>query len=153
MYASSFVSIQQPVVFLYQRVRVGVFLSSTTFKFEYGIPGFEQIHEFAITDIEGELPMKLMEAVGDEGISFLIASPFFFYPDYEWDLPKSVLEELSINDESDVEIWSIITIPDDALKSTINLMAPLVFNPKKKIGKQHILHDSEFSSRAPLYRA
>lgn len=128
-------------------------IESPVFHFENGIPGFEHLHQFVFSEIEGELPMKLMKSVEDEEISLLIASPFFIYPEYEWELPDSSKQELSIQSESDIEVWSIITVPSEPLQATINLMAPLILNINKKVGKQLILHDNTYSSRAPLIRA
>ncbi|WP_083676185.1 flagellar assembly protein FliW [Paenibacillus sp. FSL H8-0548] len=119
--------------------------------FKYGIPGFENLQQFVMTEVEGDLPMKLLKPVNHNEISFLIASPFYFRADYEWDLPQSVMDELEIADETDVEIWSILTIPADPKEATLNLLAPLVFNKTKRLGKQHIIHNSSFSARAPLF--
>jgi flagellar assembly factor FliW len=126
--------------------------TSLVFYFEQGIPGFEHIHQFVLSGLEQDLPIKLMQAVDDQEISLLIVNPFFFYPEYEWELSESAKQELQIQSEKDVEIWSILTIPSEPSEATINLMAPLVLNPNQKTGKQLILHDSTYSSRAPLNR-
>ncbi|WP_127497997.1 flagellar assembly protein FliW [Paenibacillus glycanilyticus] len=125
----------------------------TTYQFDNGIPGFEHLRQFVLSEVEGELPVRLMQSVEDENIAFLIASPFFFYNDYEWDLPDSVVQELKLDDEKDVEVWSVVTLNKDPNKSTINLLAPIVLNKTTKRGKQHIIHDHAYSSRAPLYQA
>ncbi|GMK48696.1 MULTISPECIES: flagellar assembly protein FliW [Paenibacillus] len=125
----------------------------TTYQFDNGIPGFEHLQQFVLSEVEGEMPVRLMQSVEDENIAFLIASPFFFYNDYEWDLPDSVVQELKLDDEKDVEVWSVVTLNKDPNKSTINLLAPIVLNKKTKRGKQHIIHDHAYSSRAPLYQA
>ncbi|WP_201002383.1 flagellar assembly protein FliW [Paenibacillus glycanilyticus] len=125
----------------------------TTYQFDNGIPGFEHLQQFVLSEVEGEMPVRLMQSVEDENIAFLIASPFFFYNDYEWDLPDSVVQELKLDDEKDVEVWSVVTLNKDPNKSTINLLAPIVLNKRTKRGKQHIIHDHAYSSRAPLYQA
>lgn len=127
-------------------------MSEQTIQFKNGIPGFEHLQQFVLIDVEGDLPMKLLKPSDNSEISFLIADPFYFYSDYEWDLPQSVIEELEIASESDVEIWSIITVPAVTGDATMNLLAPLVFNKTQKLGKQHIIHDSSFSARVPLFR-
>ena len=124
----------------------------TIFHFAQGIPGFEQLKEFEFEDIGAEFPMKLMKSVGEQEVSLLVASPFIFYPEYEWELAESSKEELGIANEEDVEVWSIITIPDDPAAATINLMAPIVLSRTTKQGKQLILHDQPYNSRAPLNR-
>lgn len=118
--------------------------------FAHGIPGFEEYIQFRFIEIEGDIPMKLMQSVEESNISFLIASPFFFYSEYEFDLSESAEQELEIVTESDVEVWSIVTVPADPSQATINLQAPLVINRNKQVGKQIILHDSEYNSRTPL---
>ncbi|MGO4110620.1 flagellar assembly protein FliW [Paenibacillus sp. YAF4_2] len=123
-----------------------------TYQFDNGIPGFEHLRQFVLSEIEGELPIRLMQSAEDENITFVIASPFFFYTDYEWDLPESVMQELELTEEKDIEIWSVITLKTDPAKSTINLLAPIVLNTATNRGKQYIIHDHAFSSRTPLYQ-
>ncbi|OBZ09941.1 flagellar assembly protein FliW [Bacillus sp. FJAT-26390] len=129
-------------------------VSATTsvYHFEQGIPGFEHLHHFVFSDLEQELPIKLMQSVDDQEISLLIVNPFFFYPEYEWELSDSAKQELQIQTEQDIEIWSILTMATEPSEATINLLAPLVLNPNQMTGKQLILHDSTYSSRAPLNR-
>ncbi|NIK79341.1 flagellar assembly factor FliW [Paenibacillus castaneae] len=122
------------------------------YQFEQGIPGFEHVNQFILEEVGNDLPMKLMKAVGGQDISLLIASPFLFYPDYEWELSETIKQELNIENEEEVEIWSIITVPLELSKATINLLAPIILNSRTKVGKQHILHDNTYSSRAPLNR-
>lgn len=122
------------------------------YQFEQGIPGFEHLNDFVFEEVGNDIPMKLMKASEDETISLLVASPFLFYPDYEWELPETVKQELSINGEEDVEVWSVITISTDFANATINLLAPIVLNKRTLTGKQLILHDNTYSSRAPLNR-
>ncbi|MBH5320621.1 flagellar assembly protein FliW [Paenibacillus sp. GSMTC-2017] len=124
----------------------------TTYHFDQGIPGFEHLNKFYFEHVGDNIPMMLMKSTDDKDLSLLVTSPFLFYPDYEWVLSDSTKEELGIMHEGDVEIWSIITIPADPEKSTINLLAPIVLNKTKAVGKQLILHDRNYSSRAPLNR-
>lgn len=125
---------------------------SSVFYFEQGIPGFEHLRQFVFSELDEGLPMKVMTSLDDHEISLIVVSPFFFYPEYEWELSESAKQELQIQREEDVEIWSVLTVPEELTQATINLMAPLVLNQNKKIGKQLILHDSLYSSRAPLNR-
>ncbi|MBD2868413.1 flagellar assembly protein FliW [Paenibacillus arenilitoris] len=127
-------------------------MDSSVFYFEQGIPGFEHLHQFAFADLEVSPPMKLMQSVEDMEISLIVVSPFFIYPEYEWILSEAAKEELQIQSEQEVEIWTVLTVPVDPAAATINLMAPIVLNANKKTGKQVILHDSTYSSKSPINR-
>lgn len=122
------------------------------YTFEQGIPGFEQVHTFVFEDLGNDLPMRLMKAGDNQDVSLLVASPFLFYPEYEWELQEMTKQELNIQDQGEVEVWSVITVPKDLSNATINLLAPIILNNRTKQGKQLILHDHTYSSRAPLNR-
>jgi flagellar assembly factor FliW len=121
-------------------------------RFEQGMPGFEDLRAFRLLDMEQGVPFKLLQSVEQADISLVVGDPFFFYPEYEWELPDSVKEELGLKSETEVEVWSVITVSSDVSKASINLLAPLVINRVNKIGKQHILHDSTYGPRHPLLR-
>jgi flagellar assembly factor FliW len=46
---------------------------------------------------------------------------------------------------------AVATIPEDAEKATVNLMAPIVINEAGRYGKQVILPESGYSVRHPLF--
>ncbi|MFB9327053.1 flagellar assembly protein FliW [Paenibacillus aurantiacus] len=120
--------------------------------FDQGLPGFEDHLRFALLDLEIDLPIKLLQSLSDPDISLLVGDPFYFYPDYEWELPEHIQQELHISDVSDVEIWSVIILPAVASESTINLLAPIIMNRTKLSARQIILHGSSYSNRHPLMR-
>lgn len=125
-------------------------IGSRELSFEQGLPGFEEYRDFVLLDLEIDLPIKLLQTASDPDISLLVGNPFHFYPDYEWELPSSVQQELQITEKTPVEIWSVIILPANAADATINLIAPIVVNGDKGIGKQIILHNSPYNNRHPL---
>lgn len=118
------------------------------FDFPKGIPGFEDHTQFAVIDLP-ESPFAYLQSLQEAQISLLIADPFIFYPDYEFDLSESVVEEMELN--SSLMIRSVVTLQQDTVRSTINLLAPLVFNLDNRSGRQVILHSTEYQSRHPLW--
>ncbi|MMZ71113.1 Flagellar assembly factor FliW [compost metagenome] len=54
-------------------------------------------------------------------------------------------EELEISDQ--VQVMAMVTIHEQVHKSTMNLLAPIVLNPKKGKGKQVVLHQTGYSTR------
>lgn len=118
------------------------------FMFEKGIPGFEHHTRFALIDIP-EGPFAYLQSLEDQHIALLITDPFVFYRDYEFDLPESVVEEMDI--ESSLMIRNIVTLHRNPEQSTINLLAPLVFNLENYSARQVILHSSNYKPRHPLW--
>lgn len=118
------------------------------YHFPKGIPGFENHSRFAVIDV-AEGPFSYLQSLQESHISLLMTDPFVFYPNYEFELPESIVEEMELN--SALTIRCIVTLNEKAAKSTINLLAPLVFNLENKTGRQVILHASEYQSRHLLW--
>ncbi|QSF44736.1 flagellar assembly protein FliW [Paenibacillus tianjinensis] len=119
------------------------------YHFPKGIPGFEQETEFAIIELE-EGPFAYLQSLKTEELAFLLTDPFVFYPGYEFELPEAEAEELEI--EQSVVVRAIVTLREKLEESTLNLLAPIVFNPDKRAGKQIVLHHSTYSTRQLLWR-
>lgn len=120
--------------------------------FKQGIPGFEHLRAFVIVRPDEELPFVYLLAMEQPETMLILCDPFSFYPDYELKLSDEVLEELHIETESDVLVWSIVTIRDNLETATINLLAPLVMNVKQRFAKQIILNSGPYETKHPLFR-
>lgn len=64
--------------------------------FKKGIPGFTNLHNFVITDIEGNDVFKLFQSLDDPDIGLVIISPFDVLKEYEVKLNEEITKELSI---------------------------------------------------------
>lgn len=122
--------------------------SSQIYSFPKGIPGFEEHHRFAVIDME-DTPFSYLQSLVEPEISLLITDPFVFCKEYEFELPNTVREELELGAE--VQIRNIVTLQEVVQKSTMNLLAPLIFNPANNTARQVILHDSPYTSRHLLW--
>lgn len=121
---------------------------SQMYHFPKGIPGFEQEHQFALID-EEDSPFIYMQSLNQVELTFVITDPFIFYPDYEFELPDSDSAELQIKDE--LSVRCIITVRENIEESTLNLLAPLVFNPEQRLGKQVVLQKVPYQTSHPLW--
>lgn len=131
-------------------------MPSQVFTFEKGIPGFEQIKIFTrTTDPESGLPFANLQAVEQSDIQFLLTNPFWFYPEYEFDLSDEAKQELGLGDghHQEVSAWVVVTLRTPMEQSTINLCAPIVMNEQSGKAKQVILHDSSYNTRHPILAA
>ncbi|MBW7454273.1 flagellar assembly protein FliW [Paenibacillus sepulcri] len=119
--------------------------------FTKGIPGFEEHTGFVIIAPEDDQPFAFLQSVNDEKLNFLIADPFLFYPEYEFEIPSSALAELGVDSVEQVMVRSIINIDNSLESATINLVAPVVFNTSRRVAKQVVLGRTSYMTRHPLF--
>lgn len=126
------------------------FTDGEVFTFAKGIPGFEQDTKYVF--YKHDENFYLLQSVENEELAFIVANPFAFFMDYEFELPLQDREELMISDYSEVSVCTIVTWGDDLANVTANLMAPIILNVKKCLGKQVVLVNSGYTTKHPLLK-
>lgn len=121
-------------------------------EFKEGLPGFPQIHKFAVLEFEDLKPFQYLQALGDPPIALLIINPFLIDPGYEFQLSNMDMEDIESTQSENVTIYAVATIPENPEEATLNLMAPIVVNDRVRRGKQVILLDTQYSVRHPLFK-
>lgn len=111
--------------------------------FPESIPGFVDITEFVLLPIDKDLPLALLQATTQPELGFVVAYPFAFEPNYSFDLSLEDTEVLAAEQEEDLVTYAIVTLKEKLSESTMNLLAPVIINMKKKTGKQIVLNDSK----------
>jgi len=119
-------------------------------RFEHGIPGFEQLKSFAVLPADDDGTFVHLQSVEEEEVMFLLADPFRFYPNYEFQITQHLQEELQIQEEKDVVVWTIVTVGEKLEDSTLNMLAPIVVNTRLRVGKQVILQETQYHTKHPL---
>jgi len=116
--------------------------------FSDGIPGFENLKQYIIIENpDKDVPFNWLQCVEDMELAFVIINPFTFKEDYEFNIPQNAIDKLHIKSHDDINIYSIVIIPEDISKMTANLAAPIVINHVNKKGKQILLQDSGYSKK------
>jgi len=123
------------------------------YTFPKGLPGFEAETRFVIVAPAEEEPFAFLQSLQSENLAFVIADPFLFYADYDFELSDSIVAELGIESPADVLVRSIVTIPQELDQATINLVAPIIFNGPARSAKQVVLGKTPYSTRHPLFAA
>lgn len=106
------------------------------------IYGFENIKEMELEKID-DLFTKLSGKGENEGVSFTLINPFSIR-EYDFEIPDSVKELLSINDKTNLLVLNVIVIQKPLENSLINFMAPFVFNTDEKCFAQVILDGAQY---------
>ena len=86
-------------------------------------------------------------------MAFPIVSVFSFNVDYSFDIPDNVVETLKIESVESLLVMNIASIPQDNPKgTTLNLLAPLIFNIEKNLAGQVILTGTGYDISFPLFK-
>ncbi len=116
--------------------------------FDSGLPGFETLKDFVLIDNKDETsPFKWLQCVNDPKTAFAVANPFMIIADYDIEIPNETVTELGIKDAKDVLVYSIVVVPQDITKLSMNLKAPIIINGISKKGAQIILDTDKYSVR------
>ncbi len=121
-------------------------------EFNEGLPGFPQIHRFAVLEYENVKPFQYLQALGNPPIALLVIDPFLVDPGYAFQLSNSDMEEIQVTKSEDLTVYAVAAIPDNPEEATVNLMAPIVINEKTRRGKQVILLDTNYSIKHRLLK-
>lgn len=123
------------------------------FEFVLPIIGFNELKKFVILDINKDSFFKWLQSVEDPELAFPIVSVFSMNVDYTLDIPDNVVDALKIQDIESVLVMNIASIPQDNPQgTTLNLLAPLVFNVNTQLAGQVILSGSGYDVSFPLFK-
>lgn len=123
------------------------------FEFVLPIIGFNDLKKFVILDINKDSFFKWLQSIEDPEIAFPIVSVFSMNVDYALDIPDNVVDALKIQDVESVLVMNIASIPQDNPQgTTLNLLAPLVFNVNTQLAGQVILSGSGYDVSFPLFK-
>ncbi|MGE5613334.1 MAG: flagellar assembly protein FliW [Bacillota bacterium] len=116
--------------------------------FNSGLPGFDEVRRFVMIENEDKAsPFKWLQGVDEPKPAFVIVDPFAIKRDYEINIDDETLNELGIASPDTVAVYSIVVVPEDITKMTMNLQAPLIINTENRKGKQLILDTERYGVR------
>jgi flagellar assembly factor FliW len=112
-----------------------------------GILGFPEATKFTFIEKERDDPFKWFQSVQFSDLAFVILDPFIFFPDYKVEIPDDVAKELELESIAQAIALVIVVIPKNLIDITANLLAPVIINPYKRIARQTILVNSQYSTK------
>ena len=104
------------------------------------IPGFDDIKEVELQKID-EFFVKFISKT--DPTTFTLINPFMLRT-YEFDIPEYFQNLLGITEKSNILILNIMIIATPIEQSTINFIAPLVFNVDTQSVAQVILDANQY---------
>jgi flagellar assembly factor FliW len=138
---------------------------ATVLTFPQGLLGFGDARRFALVDTHDSGLYFWLQSLDDPGLAFLAATPWPFFPDYEFELPDADRDALGLAepaDDADADASTMVlclltidrsTDDDTPHDITANLLGPIVVNSATRVGRQVVLSDHDFATRASLTAA
>lgn len=123
------------------------------FNFVLPIIGFDMLKKFVIIEPGQENLFKWLQSVEDPTLAFPIISVSSLNIDYSIDLPDNVVEMLGVTSVESLFVMNITSIPqDDPKGTTINLLAPLIFNIDTQKAGQVVLSGTGYDISYPMFK-
>lgn len=123
---------------------------ATIIHFPLGLLGFERYQRYILIDSDQAEPMRYLQCVDDGALALLVVEPALFFPDYDPKLSADDRDILQLGPGEEALLACVVVVPEVVSQMTINLMAPLALNGDKRLGKQLVLHDSQYTTRHRL---
>lgn len=119
--------------------------------FPRGLLGFPELTAFRLYEPQDGYPLKFLQAVEAQDVSFTCIHPASIKAGYEVPLGDEEAEALHLESPEDAMVLTLVVVPEDARLMTTNLAGPLVVNVKTRVGYQIILNTEKYPLRFPIF--
>jgi flagellar assembly factor FliW len=119
--------------------------------FRAGVPGLEEYHIFAVLRFEESHPIMWLQSAEEPRISLPVLDPFIVKPDYAFDISDEDALELGLMSADEVQVFSVLVIPERLEDMTVNFAAPVIINTRTGDSKQLILGGDAHAARVPVF--
>jgi len=117
-----------------------------------GLLGFEGLERFVLVDVPECRPFRWLQCVDAPELAFVVVSPVIFFPDYKVVVHAKEVADIGVAQPSDVEVYVIVTIPEQFEQMSVNLQGPILVNRGNNKVKQIVLTDSAYSVQHSIVR-
>ncbi|MBE5926128.1 MAG: flagellar assembly protein FliW [Lachnospiraceae bacterium] len=120
--------------------------------FDAGLIGFENCKQYMLIHDSEKEEGKIvwLQSIDEPELALPVIDPLVIVPDYNPTVEDELLKHLGEGEEMPL-VLTVITVPQDITKMTVNLKAPIVINPTLLKGCQMIVEDEEYLVRQPIY--
>lgn len=126
---------------------------SSCFEMISPIFGYDNEKKFVLIEHGDNSSFKWFQSLKTPDLAFVVSLAGLFGIDYAYELPEDIQDKLGIEAAEDVLTVNVVVIPQGKPKeTTINLLAPLVFNVNSKKGAQIILTGTDYSVDYPIFK-
>ncbi|MCC6697869.1 MAG: flagellar assembly protein FliW [Candidatus Hydrogenedentes bacterium] len=120
--------------------------------FTQPILGFQEFRRYILLPGPSE-HLTWLQSTDSADLAFILMDPRAVVPDYAVDLRQQELSELAVASVEDLNVYTLIVVPQDPSKVRTNLRAPVLINARLRLGKQTILDRSNYPIQFYLAQA
>jgi flagellar assembly factor FliW len=118
--------------------------------FPEGMVGCPEWRRFSLTPDSDGGPVLLLQSLDDPQVSLLVSDPALFCPEYRPQLADEDLAALGLVGSAAAAVYCVLTVHQNPLSITANLLGPIVANPENGSARQVVLADSSYPTRYPV---
>jgi len=139
---------------IYETTRFGSLdvKESDILNFPVGLYGFEKERDFVRLPFNPDIesPMEWLQSLQTPGLAFVITDPFLYVPGYSVKLTEDEKKQIQFEPGNTLLTRAIVTVPENYLEMTANLVAPLIINLDAGRARQFVLTSMEYDTRHHL---
>lgn len=121
--------------------------------FTQPIIGFQEFRRFVLLEGPDGGGLKWLQSTDSGDLAFIVMDPKQIVPDYAVKIGSHELTELAVTQADELDVYTLVVVPQDKAKVRTNLKAPVLINPKQRLGKQTILDKSSYPVQFLLSQA
>ncbi|HNR32981.1 MAG TPA: flagellar assembly protein FliW [Candidatus Hydrogenedentes bacterium] len=112
--------------------------------FAQPIIGFASQLQYLLLPGPTQGPVKWLQSVDTPDLAFLVVDPRALVPDYKVVLSAVELTELGAGSVEELEVYTLLVVPEDPALVRTNLRAPIVVHPKRRLARQVVLDQPDY---------
>ncbi len=123
-------------------------LDNQIIHFKDGLYGFEGHNLFGVLPFNSDMesPLEWLQSLTVSELAFILADPYAYVPDYTVVLSDEEQRQLEVEADHSLLIRVIVTVPKNYQDITANLLAPIVINVNKCLGRQVVLTNKDYDT-------
>jgi len=119
--------------------------------FPKGLIGLENYHDFTLSTLPEQTQFWLLQSSEDKHFGLVITNPFWFMPDYDFELTESEIKQVGAKENLDVFVTvNVAATPENI---TANLMGPIILNQSTGSGFQILIADKKYTTQYKIMSA
>ncbi|MCL2046252.1 MAG: flagellar assembly protein FliW [Oscillospiraceae bacterium] len=119
--------------------------------FDEGIPGLDMLKKYALLQFEESYPIIWLQSVDEGRVCLPVLDTFAVLTGYVFDIDDEDVKILELNGPDDLHVVSVLVIPEEIQRMTVNLAAPIIINTVTGKAKQILLSGTDYNVRAPVF--